>query len=195
MNYMKPSPGKPTLLDIDNVRKLFHELGHMYHCLLSRAKYARLHSVNSDFVETPSMMLEQFFWDPKIIHETSHHYSYLSPSLRQEWLDRNEGKEQPPVKLSLEDAAKLGANETRRRVVNSLNELFFATYDMLVHSPESHEALENTNLPELFNRTQNEVYHAKGGEALGEGWDYCNGQAVFRAIQGKYDAGYYAYIL
>ncbi|KAK4500398.1 hypothetical protein PRZ48_008587 [Zasmidium cellare] len=200
MNYMKPSPERPTLLNFNDVRSLFHELGHMYHGLLSRSQYARLHAVDSDFIETPSMMLEQFFWDPKIIHGVSHHYSYISPEMRQAWLTSRgygSGDTAPeiPLKISLEDATKLGAHEATRRVRRSLNELFFSTYDMLIHSPASHEDLKKTNLPELYNRLRCEIFKSHGGEALGDGWEYCQGQSVFRAIQGKYDAGYYAYLL
>lgn len=200
MNYMKPSPGSPTLLNFNDVRSLFHELGHMYHGLLSESRYASLHAVDSDFVETPSMMLEQFFWDRKIIHEVSHHYSHIDPEMRHAWLSNRGSKSgytisEVPLKISLEDAARLGANETARRVRKSLNELFFSTYDMLIHSPASHEDLEKTNFAELYSRLRCEIFKSHGGEAIDEGWEYCQGQAVFRAIQGKYDAGYYAYLL
>lgn len=200
MNYMRPSRGSPTLFTFNDVRSLFHELGHMYHGMLSESRYARLHAVDSDFVETPSMMLEQFFWDAKIVHDVSHHYSYLDADMRQAWLSNRGHKSgdtvpEAPLKISLEDAARLGANEAARRVRKSLNELFYSTYDMLIHSAACHEDLENTNFPELYNRLRCEIFKCHGGEALGEGWEYCQGQAVFRAIQGKYDAGYYAYLL
>lgn len=200
MNYMRPSAGRPTLLDFNDVRSLFHELGQMYHGLLSESQYAKLHTVDCDFVETPSMMLEQFFWEPKVIHDVSQLYSYVDADMRQAWLSsrgHEPGDKAPkaPLKISFEDAAILGANETARRVRKSLNELFFSTYDMLIHSPACHEDLEKTNIPELYNRHRCEIFKSQGSEALGEGWEHCQGQSVFRAIQGKYDAGYYAYLL
>ena len=201
MNYMKPSDDKPTLLSLQDVRGLFHELGHMYHCMLSRAQYAKLHSVDTDFVETPSMMLEQFFWNPQVIRDVSHHYSHISPALRQAWLLGLSGNQdtnrepQVPLQLSLEQAATLAENNAGENVRSSLNELFFASYDILIHSPASHEELEKTSFSKLFNKTRVEIHHMHGGEAQGEGWEFGQGQTVFRAVQGKYDAGYYTYIL
>lgn len=102
----------------------------------------------------------------------------------------------PPRQLSREQAVLLGANEKHRRVRTSLNELFFATYDILVHSPQSHKDLERTNLATLYNQLRSEVCSIHGVNELDEeGWEYCQGQTVFRAIHGRYDAGYYAYIL
>lgn len=78
---------------------------------------------------------------------------------------------------------------------NELTSLFFATYDMLVHTPASHTELENLNLTELFNKTRSDIFKVSGGEALGEGWEWSHGQTTFRNILNRYDAGYYSYIL
>ncbi len=43
MNYIKATDEQPTLLSLDEVRKLFHELGHLLHALFTRVKYASLH--------------------------------------------------------------------------------------------------------------------------------------------------------
>lgn len=69
-----------------------------------------------------------------------------------------------------------------RAVQDRLKELLFATYDMLVHAPSSHTALEMLNLTELFNKTRSEFYKVRGGEVLGEGWEWCHGQTIFRNI-------------
>jgi len=65
----------------------------------------------------------------------------------------------------------------------------------LIHSPTSHEELERVNLAELFNKLQVEILGLHGGEAVGDGWDWAHGEAVFRMIINGYDAGYYAYLL
>lgn len=172
----------------------------MYHCLLTQSRYAKLHSVDRDFVETPSMMLEHFFWDAQIVSDVSSHYSYIDSSMRETWLSRQDNKgacpdEPPPRQISLEQAIEMETVQTPARVRDTLSNLFFATYDMLVHCPASREQLEETNLAESFNKLKGEIWGVPGGEALGEGWEYTQGQTVFRAIQGSYDAGYYAYIL
>lgn len=61
MNYNKPSDDRPILLNIEEVGKLFHEIGHLIHALCTRTDYAASQYVDRDFVEAPSLMFEQFF--------------------------------------------------------------------------------------------------------------------------------------
>lgn len=61
MNYHKPSNDRPILLNLEDVRKLFHEIGHLVHALCTRTTYAGSQYVDRDFVEAPSLMFEQFF--------------------------------------------------------------------------------------------------------------------------------------
>ncbi len=44
---------------------------------------------------------------------------------------------------------------------------------MLVHTPAPHSALDMLNLAELFNKTRSDIYNIRGGETLGEGWEWC----------------------
>jgi len=79
-NLAKPTPDKPALMRHDDVVTFFHEMGHVFHGLLSKTKFARFHgtryvwlfrsvdlscvektySVARDFVEAPSQMLENW---------------------------------------------------------------------------------------------------------------------------------------
>src|SRR6187402_471443 len=98
MNYTKPADG-PSLLSMVDVRKLFHELGHLHHTLCTRVEHASQSYVDRDFVEAPSIMFEQFLWTPRHIKDTSLHYSHLSPELKAAWLDSkhsDSGEEPPP---------------------------------------------------------------------------------------------------
>lgn len=42
-NLAKPTPGKPALMRHDDVVTFFHEMGHVFHGLLSKTKFARFH--------------------------------------------------------------------------------------------------------------------------------------------------------
>lgn len=203
MNYQRPTDTRPTLLSLNEVRKLFHELGHVLHALFTRARYAALNRVDRDFVEAPSMMLEQFFWAERHIKDVSFHYSHVDPSMKEQWrlttLADGDGShdvpQMPPAQLDDDQVRNLAQTNQHKAVQDQLKELFFATYDMLVHTPSSHTELEELNMTELFNKTRSDVYKVRGGEALGEGWEWCHGQTIFRNILNRYDAGYYSYIL
>lgn len=42
-NLAKPTPNRPALMRHDDVVTFFHEMGHVFHGLLSRTRYARFH--------------------------------------------------------------------------------------------------------------------------------------------------------
>jgi len=103
MNYNEPlATGEPTLLSLNDIRKLFHEIGHLIHALCTETKYASSAFVDHDFIEAPSLMFEQFFWKEPHIRDVSCHYSHLSPALRDVWRagllgHQRESAEQPPA--------------------------------------------------------------------------------------------------
>ncbi|OAQ82559.1 metallopeptidase [Purpureocillium lilacinum] len=201
MNYAPPSDSRPTLLGLWGARKLFHELGHVLHSLFTQTKFAALNVVDRDFVEAPSRMLERFFWVERHIKEVSFHYSHISSSMKEAWKstieDRHRSRDlsEKPVQLGDDIVRDLARSTEADAMENELTSLFFATYDMLVHTPASHTELENLNLTELFNKTRSDIFKVSGGEALGEGWEWSHGQTTFRNILNRYDAGYYSYIL
>ena len=64
-NFPKPTSDGPSLLDHNEVVTFFHELGHGFHVLCSTSPYKKFSgtSVEQDFVETPSQMLENWCWN------------------------------------------------------------------------------------------------------------------------------------
>ena len=147
MNYVPPTNTRPILLSLNEKRQLFHELGHVLHALFTQTKYATLYHVDRDFVEAPSMMLEQFFWEQRHIKQVSYHYSYIDSTMMATWkstLQDQDGAEtrEMPVRLGDDVVRDLARTNQGKVVQNSLADLFFATYDLLVHTPASREALE-----------------------------------------------------
>jgi len=198
MNLRKPLPDNPSLLKLDNIRSLFHELGHGLHALLTVTKYAGCHRVEDrDFVEIPSILFEYFFWTPRHIKEVSCHYSYLSPEYEKHWRD-GLGEKDATVPRSMPDDLVHRLLDVKQRdgPLSILQNLHFSLFDMNIHSPTSHEELEQLNFCEHFNKLKNELTSMKGGEALGEGWEWAHGEAAFRTIVGNaHSAGYYCYLL
>ncbi len=75
-------PGDPGLLTHDDVRlTMFHEFGHVVHDILS-ARHRWLgvtRTVESDFVEAPSQMFEEWTWDPATLAAFAKHYQTNEP--------------------------------------------------------------------------------------------------------------------
>ena len=75
-NFTKPTATTPSLLTLDEVSTLFHELGHGLHGLLSQCNYLTLSgtSVSRDFVELPSQINEHWAMEPEVLKMYAKHY-------------------------------------------------------------------------------------------------------------------------
>ena len=75
-SFTKPTATTPSLLTIDEVETLFHELGHGLHGLLTNCNYAGVSgtSVSRDFVELPSQINEHWAFEPEVLKSYAKHY-------------------------------------------------------------------------------------------------------------------------
>ena len=76
MSIPTPAAGEPTLLSLDHVTTMFHELGHGVHGLFSSVEYPTLSgtSVPRDFVEFPSTFHEDWAIHPEVLSNYARHY-------------------------------------------------------------------------------------------------------------------------
>lgn len=80
-NFLKPPPGQPTLLTLDQVRTLFHEFGHAIHGLASDVTYPTLSGtrVPRDYVEFPSQLNEHWMNTPEVLSQFALHQQTGEP--------------------------------------------------------------------------------------------------------------------
>ncbi len=81
-NFPGGEPGDPGLMEHSDVRTFFHEFGHLVHTLLSgRHQWVGVGGISLewDFVEAPSQLLEEWTWDPKVLATFATHYQTNQP--------------------------------------------------------------------------------------------------------------------
>lgn len=151
-NFSHPSKERPALLKHGEAVTLFHELGHGIHDLVSQTKYAYTHgtAVMWDFVEAPSQMLENWCWTPEVLESLSSHWKTGD-------------------KISPELIAKLMKTKRINESMGTLFQIVIGTFDLSVHSPESHEAVKQLNCGRLWNQLRGEITSIKGPEDAGYG--------------------------
>lgn len=74
-NFTQPGPDSPSLLRHSEVVTLFHEFGHVLHQVMTTVPFVRFSgsSVERDFVEAPSQMLEHWTWEPSVLGGFARH--------------------------------------------------------------------------------------------------------------------------
>ncbi|MGD0987747.1 MAG: M3 family metallopeptidase [Candidatus Sulfotelmatobacter sp.] len=81
-NFPAPTADDPGLMDYGDVKTFFHEFGHlMHHILGGQQQWAGISGITmeSDFVEAPSQMLEEWIASPQVLAKFAKHYKTGEP--------------------------------------------------------------------------------------------------------------------
>lgn len=117
-NFPDPSKSEgPALMQHSDVRTFFHEFGHLIHHLLAKSsKWSNQNgvSVEWDFVEAPSQLLEEWIWDVSVLGRFA----------------KNEAGEAIPAEL----VNKLRAAEEFGKGTNVMRQLKFASLSYELHA-------------------------------------------------------------
>ncbi|WZH44071.1 Mitochondrial intermediate peptidase [Fusarium acuminatum] len=170
-SFANPTLSRPSLLQHSEVKTMFHELGHAIHNIVARTKYSISHS--RDFIEIPSIMLENWIWLPDVLVRLGRHF------VSQEALPR--------------DLAE-GVARTRHanRATNILAQVHPAVFDLTIHTPPTHKAALEMDTTEVWNQTKRYILPYNSGA---NPRDWGAGQARFAHMFRKNDGSYFAYPL
>jgi len=166
-NLTKPTPTKPSLLNMDEVETLFHEFGHALHMMLSKCTYKTLAGANVywDFVELPSQIMENWVKEQESLNLFARHY---------------DTGESIPADL----VEKIKASAKFQAGYSSLRQLNFAFLDMAWHSTAPNQIDD----VEAF-----EIEHTKETNLFGHEPGTLSSCAFGHIFAGGYAAGYYSY--
>ena len=81
-NLPQPTATDPGLMNYGDAVTFFHEFGHlMHHILGGQQQWAGISGITmeSDFVEAPSQMLEEWMRSPQVLASFAHHYKTGEP--------------------------------------------------------------------------------------------------------------------
>ena len=76
-NFPKPTEGDAGLMEFSDVGTFFHEFGHLMHWILGgQQQWAGVSGITmeSDFVEAPSQMLEEWMRSPQVLATFARHF-------------------------------------------------------------------------------------------------------------------------
>ncbi len=116
-NFTKPTDNAPSLLMFDELETTLHEVGHALHGILAEGKYSSLTgtSVDRDFVELPSQIMENWATEKEYLDLWAVHYQTGEPM---------------PAEL----IAKIVATQNYLAAYQNLRQLSFGMTDMAWHT-------------------------------------------------------------
>uniref|UniRef100_A0A8C7XAB2 Mitochondrial intermediate peptidase a n=1 Tax=Oryzias sinensis TaxID=183150 RepID=A0A8C7XAB2_9TELE len=131
-----PTKSAPTLLTPGMMENLFHEMGHAMHSMLGRTRYQHVTGTRcaTDFAEVPSILMEYFATDYRVLSQFARHYQTGQPL-----------PESMVARLS-ESKKVCGAADTQLQI-------FYAVLDQIYHSKP-----QNRSTTEILKDMQQKFY-------------------------------------
>ncbi|XP_037075644.1 mitochondrial intermediate peptidase-like [Pollicipes pollicipes] len=152
-----PPPGwsRPCLLTHGQLENLFHEMGHALHSMLARTRYQHVTGTrcSTDFAEVPSVLMEYFAGDERVLASFARHY--------------RSGEPPPPEALR-----RLCAGRAAFPAADTQLQLFYSALDQHYHGPASLEG----STTDVLAHVQNSYYGLP--HVPGTGWQLRFGHLV-----------------
>uniref|UniRef100_A0A6Q2X8Z0 Mitochondrial intermediate peptidase n=1 Tax=Esox lucius TaxID=8010 RepID=A0A6Q2X8Z0_ESOLU len=131
-----PTKSAPTLLTPGMMENLFHEMGHAMHSMLGRTRYQHITGTrcSTDFAEVPSILMEFFAADYRVVNQFARHYQTGQP------LPQN------MVTRLCESKKVCGAADTQLQI-------FYSALDQIYHGEP-----QNRSTTDILKDTQQKFY-------------------------------------
>ena len=153
-NVTKPTEERPSLLQHQEVETMFHEFGHILHQTLTKAELIRFSgtSVERDFVEAPSQIMEHWTWKPDVLQRFAQHHETGDP-IPEDLVDR------------------LVAAKNLNIALMKLRQMTYGTLDMKLHGPNTDRdldrALQDANAVSLLPSHEGTFFPSSFGHLFG----------------------------
>ena len=166
-NFTKPTADKPSLITHDEFTTLLHEFGHSLHGMLAKGRYPGLTgtSVDHDFVELPSQIMENWAFEPEFLNTFAKHYQTGEP-------------------IPAELIKKIVDAKNYMSAYYHMRQLNFGTIDMAWHTITEAPTMSAIDFENAYTTVSNVLPVVPG----------CITSTSFSHIfSGGYAAGYYSY--
>lgn len=168
--------GQPTLLKMNQVRTMFHELGHCIHSLVGKTKYAL--PASRDFVEIPSIILENWIWVPAVLKSLGRYYRNTDDESAAHYRENNGDGEVSEERMPDSMIAALIKTKNLNVAHTMLDQLRVALFDLEIHTSAIHVDAQETDTTALWNTMKREIMGLEGCAEM----DVSLGQAGFAHI-------------
>jgi len=166
-NFSKPTETSPSLLTHDELVTFLHEFGHSLHGILAQGKYPSMTgtSVDHDFVELPSQIMENWAFQKEYLQSFAKHYQTGEP-IPDDLID------------------KIIASKNYLAAYAQVRQLQYGYLDMAWHTL--------TQLPEEGTLAFEDAVYA-ASPLLPRIKGMCQSTTFSHIFKGGYSAGYYSY--
>lgn len=137
LNLPPPRGHVPSLLTPAMMENLFHEFGHAMHSMLGRTQYQHVTGTRcpTDFAEVPSVLMEYFANDPRVIARFARHW-------------------QTGDALSADKIRKITQTKNIFAASEMQTQVYYSIVDQLIHGQD----IRGTNVADLVASTQDKYY-------------------------------------
>jgi metallopeptidase MepB len=124
------------------------------------------------------------------------HWAYLDESFQAIWHRKNPDVPLPPRTIPQDQMNVVLASRAYNAAPKTLSQVHTSTYDLVIHTPETHDAATQLDVTAIWNKLALEITGFYGGESLTNPPDYhwSIGEAGYVDVVNQYAGDAWAYL-